>query len=165
MDALVARPDTDADTDAALDALAAHFAGMPPVAAMQPRIRGWRDGVLSLRAPLAANINDKGNAFGGSLCSLMTIAGWGLAFLQLAEAGLEADIYVADTRIRYLKPVYEDLLVEARLDTAGEGTAALDLPGTLRAQGRVSFRINACTLLADGGTAAALNGRYVAIAR
>lgn len=148
-----------------LDALTAHFAGMPPVAALQPRVLAWEDGALRLLAPLAANINDKGNAFGGSLCSLMTIAGWGLAFLQLAEAGLEADIYVADTRIRYLKPVYEDLLVEARLDTAGEGAAALDLPGTLRAQGRVSFRINACTLLADGGTAAALNGRYVAIAR
>ena len=148
-----------------LDALTAHFAGMPPVAALQPRVLAWEDGALRLLAPLAANINDKGNAFGGSLCSLMTIAGWGLAFLQLAEAGLEADIYVADTRIRYLKPVYEDLLVEARLDTAGEGAAALDLPGTLRAKGRVSFRINACTLLADGGTAAALNGRYVAIAR
>ena len=148
-----------------LDALTAHFAGMPPVAALQPRVLAWEDGALRLLAPLAANINDKGNAFGGSLCSLMTIAGWGLAFLQLAEAGLEADIYVADTRIRYLKPVYEDLLVEARLDTAGEGAVALDLPGTLRAQGRVSFRINACTLLADGGTAAALNGRYVAIAK
>lgn len=148
-----------------LDALTAHFAGMPPVAALQPRVLAWEDGALRLLAPLAANINDKGNAFGGSLCSLMTIAGWGLAFLQLAEAGLEADIYVADTRIRYLKPVYEDLLVEARLDTAGEGAAALDLPGTLRAQGRVSFRINACTVLADGGTAAALNGRYVAIAK
>ena len=148
-----------------LDALTAHFAGMPPVAALQPRVLAWEDGALRLLAPLAANINDKGNAFGGSLCSLMTIAGWGLTFLQLAEAGLEADIYVADTRIRYLKPVYEDLLVEARLDTAGEGAAALDLPGTLRAQGRVSFRINACTLLADGGTAAALNGRYVAIAK
>ena len=133
--------------------------------AFMPQAKGWRDGVLTLGAPLAINVNDKGNAFGGSLCSLMTIAGWGLAFLQLAEAGLEADIYVADTRIRYLKPVYEDLLVEARLDTAGEGAAALDLPGTLRAQGRVSFRINACTLLADGGTAAALNGRYVAIAK
>ena len=148
-----------------LDALTAHFAGMPPVAALQPRVLAWEDGALRLLAPLAANINDKGNAFGGSLCSLMTIAGWGLAFLQLAEAGLEADIYVADTRIRYLKPVYEDLLVEARLDTAGEGAAALDLSGTLRAQGRASFRINACTVLADGGTAAALNGRYVAIAR
>lgn len=150
----------------ALDALAAHFAGMPPVAAMQPRILHWRDGVLALGAPLAANLNDKGNAFGGSLCSLMTIAGWGLAFLKLAEAGLAADIYVADSRIRYLKPVYQDLVAEARLESAGEeGADAIDLPAKLRAQGRVGFRVNACTVLDDGASAAMLGARYVAIAR
>ena len=147
-------------------ALSAHFAGMPPVAAMQPRILAWQDGALSLGAPLAANVNDKGCAFGGSLSSLMTIAGWGVAFLQLAEAGLDADIYVADSRVRYLKPVFEDLVVQARLDTAGEeGAQAIDLPATLRAQGRVSFRIGARTLLGDGAIAAVLAGRYVAIAR
>ena len=150
----------------ALDALAAHFAGMPPVAAMRPAIADWRDGHLRLSAPLAANVNDKGCAFGGSLSSLMTIAGWGLAFLKLAEAGLEADIYVADSRVRYLKPVYEDLLVKVRLDTAGENAAdAIDLPGALRGKGRASVRMEARTLLADGGVAAVLVGRYVAIAR
>ena len=154
------------DPATTLDALAAHFAGMPPVAAMQSRLLGWRDGVLTLGAPLAINVNDKGNAFGGSLCSLMTIAGWGLGFLQLAGAGLDADIYVADSRIRYIKPVYEDLVVDARLETAGaEGAEALDLPGTLRAQGRVGYRVNARTVLADGGSAAVLAARYVAIAR
>ena len=149
-----------------LDALTAHFAGMPPVAALQPRVLAWEDGALRLLAPLAANINDKGNAFGGSLCSLMTIAGWGLAFLELAKAGQEADIYIADSRVRYLKPVYEDLLVEVRLDTAGEGGAdAIDLPGALRGKGRASVRMEARTRLADGGVAAVLVGRYVAIAR
>ena len=119
-----------------------------------------------MHAPLDANVNDKGCAFGGSLSSLMTIAGWGLAFLKLAEAGLEADIYVADSRVRYLKPVYEDLLVEVRLDTAGENAAdAIDLPGALRGKGRASVRMEARTLLADGGVAAVLVGRYVAIAR
>ncbi|MFT4180111.1 MAG: YiiD C-terminal domain-containing protein [Thermomonas sp.] len=139
---------------------------MPPVAAMQPQVLEWRDGMLCLGAPLAANVNDKGCAFGGSLCSLMTIAGWGIGFLQLAEAGLDADIYVADSRIRYLKPVYEDLRVEARLDIAGEGAAdALDLAGALRARGRVNFRVESRAPLADGGVAAVLGARYVAIAR
>ena len=73
---------------------------MPPVAAMQPRVLDWQDGCLRMHAPLAANINDKGCAFGGSLSSLMTIAGWGLAFLELAKAGQEADIYIADSRVR-----------------------------------------------------------------
>ena len=111
--------------DSLLDALAAHYMAMPPVAAMQPSVLDWQDGCLRMQAPLAANVNDKGCAFGGSLCSLMTIAGWGLAFLELAKAGHEADIYIADSRVRYLKPVYEDLLVDVRLDTAGEGGAGV----------------------------------------
>ena len=149
-----------------LDALTSHYMAMPPVAAMQPRVLDWRDGCLRITAPLAVNVNDKGCAFGGSLSSLMTIAGWGLAFLKLAEAGLEADIYVADSRVRYLKPVYDDLLVRVSMDTAGESAAdAIDLPGALRSKGRASVRMEARTLLEDGGVAAVLVGRYVAIAR
>ena len=156
----------DSSPDSLLAALAAHYMAMPPVAAMQPSVLDWQDGCLRMQAPLAANVNDKGCAFGGSLCSLMTIAGWGLAFLELAKAGHEADIYIADSRVRYLKPVYEDLLVDVRLDTAGEGGAdAIDLPGALRSKGRASVRMEARTRLADGGVAAVLVGRYVAIAR
>ena len=147
-------------TPSSLDALAAHFTGMPPVAAMQPAIEARDAGTLRLRAPLAANINDKGCAFGGSLTSLMTIAGWGIVSLTLAEAGLDADIYVADSRVRYLKPVFEDLVVDAGFDDPVE---AAGLAEVLRQQGRASVRIQARTQLADGGVAATLVARYVAI--
>lgn len=143
-----------------LDALSAHFAGMPPVAAMRPAIADWRDGHLRLSAPLAANVNDKGCAFGGSLVSLMTIAAWGLVFLELAEAGIEADIFVADSRVRYLKPVFEDLVVDASFDDAVERVALAEV---LRKQGRASIRLQSQSLLADGGVAASFVGRYVAI--
>ena len=145
-----------------LAALAAHFAGMPPVAAMQPAIADWRDGVLRLQAPLPANVNDKGCAFGGSMVSLMTIGAWGLVFLELAQAGIEADIYVADSRVRYLKPVFEDIVVEAAFDDPIERATLVD---TLRKQGRASIRLKSETLLAEGGVAASFVGRYVAIAR
>ncbi|MFS8138696.1 MAG: YiiD C-terminal domain-containing protein [Thermomonas sp.] len=145
-----------------LDGLAAHYLAMPPVAAMQPAIAHWQDGHLRLRAPLAANVNDKGCAFGGSLCSLMTLAAWGLVYLELAQQGIEADIFVADSRVRYLKPVFEDLDVDGCFDDAGERAALMD---ALRRQGRASIRLQARTLLADGGVAATFVGRYVAIAR
>jgi thioesterase domain-containing protein len=150
------------ESDPALEALAAHFAGMPPVAAMRPILAGTGDGRLRLSAPLATNVNDKGCAFGGSLVSLMTIAAWGLVFLELAEAGIDADIFVADSRVRYLKPVFEDLLVEAAFDDPGERAA---LAHTLRRQGRASIRLKSESLLADGGVAASFVGRYVAIVR
>ena len=145
-----------------LEGLAAHYLAMPPVAALQPAIDHWQDGHLRLRAPLTANVNDKGCAFGGSLGSLMTLAAWGLVYLELAQRGIEADIFVADSRVRYLKPVFEDLHVDACFDDAGERAALLD---ALRRQGRASIRLQARTLLADGGVAATFVGRYVAIAR
>lgn len=146
----------------ALDALSAHFAGMPPVAAMQPAIADWRDGHLRLSAPLAVNVNDKGCAFGGSLVSLMTITAWGLIFLELAQAGIDADIFVADSRVRYLKPVFEDLVVEAGFDDPVERAALAD---TMRKQGRASIRLKSESLLSAGGVAASFVGRYVAIRR
>lgn len=145
-----------------LEGLAAHYLAMPPVAALQPAIDHWQDGHLRLRAPLTANVNDKGCAFGGSLGSLMTLAAWGLVYVELAQQGIEADIFVADSRVRYLKPVFEDLHVDACFDDAGERAALLD---ALRRQGRASIRLQARTLLADGGVAATFVGRYVAIAR
>lgn len=145
-----------------LDALSAHFAGMPPVAALRPVIADWRDGHLRLSAPLDANVNDKGCAFGGSLVSLMTIAGWGLVFLELAEAGIEADIFVADSRVRYLKPVFEDIVVDAGFDDPVERAA---LAVTLRRQGRASIRLRSESLLSEGGVAASFVGRYVAIVK
>jgi thioesterase domain-containing protein len=148
--------------DFPLVALAAHFAGMPPVAALDPAIAAWGDGRLRLSAPLSANVNDKGCAFGGSLVSLMTIGAWGLVFLELAQAGIDADIYVADSRVRYLKPVFEDIVVDASFDDAGERATLVD---TLRKQGRASIRLKSESLLADGGVAASFVGRYVAILR
>ena len=91
------------------------LSGMPPVAAMQIRARSFNDGRLCLHAPLSANVNDKECAFGGSLASMMTLAGWGWLMLRLREAAVDADVYVADSQIRYLAPLYDDLSGEAWL--------------------------------------------------
>lgn len=141
--------------------LDAHYAAMPPVAALglgPARIDGdW----LLLSAPLAANVNDKGCAFGGSLVSLMTLAGWGLATLHLRRAGLRADVFVADSQVRYRAPLYGDLQARARA-TEGEDWAAF--VQALRADGRASVRIDARIVLPGGGDAARAESRYVAVA-
>src|SRR5690606_23502560 len=71
----------------ALCALDAHYQAMPPVASMQLRIDGYDGETLALAAPLALHVNDKGCAFGGSLVSLLTLAGWGLVTLHIRQAG------------------------------------------------------------------------------
>lgn len=91
------------------------LAAMPPVAALGIAALEYTDHQLTLGAPLAANINDKGNAFGGSLASILTLSGWGLVSLELAAAGLQADVYVADSRVRYLAPLYGDLAAAAQV--------------------------------------------------
>ncbi len=135
---------------------------MPPVAALQLSIAGYDGARLRLQAPLQANRNDKGCAFGGSLRSLMTLAAWGLVSLQLQQAGLEADVFVADSQVRYLAPLYADLEAEAELGEDGCWEAFL---ATLRERGRARAPLVARVRLPDGGVATTFAARYVAIAR
>lgn len=146
----------------ALQELRDYCRGMPPVAAMQVEVEGMRGDALRLTAPLSANVNDKGNAFGGSLTSLMTVAGWGLVTLKLRLAGLKAEVYVADSQIRYLAPLYGDLVAEA---VFAEGQAWDLFVDTLVQRGRARIQVDARVLLPEGGLATTLSGRYVAIAK
>lgn len=131
---------------------------MPPVAAMGIRIAGYENGVLHMRAPLAANVNDKGNAFGGSLASTMTLACWALVSLQLELAGFDAEVYVADSSIRYRAPVYGDLRATARVAEDESWGVFLS---TFAKRGRARISVQAG--LEDG--AADLGGRFVALAK
>lgn len=70
---------------------------------------------LTLTAPLAANSNHKGTAFGGSLFSLAVLAGWGLLTLKLAERGIDGELVIQDSRVSYLAPVTRDLTARATL--------------------------------------------------
>jgi thioesterase domain-containing protein len=159
-------PVPPADPGALLQALDAHFQAMPPVSALRLRIAGYDGARLALRAPLAANVNDKGCAFGGSLASLMTLAGWGLATLQLQAHGLDAAVYVADSQVRYLAPLYADLDASAWLadgDTAATGWDAIR--ASLRDTGRASLVLQSQVAGPDGAVAASGRARYVAFAR
>lgn len=131
---------------------------MPPVAAMGIRIAGYDNGVLRMQAPLARNVNDKGNAFGGSLASVMTLGGWALVSLRLALAGHDAEVYVADSSIRYRAPVYGELQASARLAPEQDWEAFLALFAK-RGRARITVRAEI-----DGG-AAELEGRFVALGK
>lgn len=75
---------------------------------------------LVLRAPLSANSNHKGTAFGGSLFSLAVLAGWGLLTLKLGERGVEGELVIQDSRVSYLFPVTGELTARATLPDDGE---------------------------------------------
>lgn len=148
--------------DDELRALDAHYRSMPPVAAMGIAIGGREGDTLSLRAPLALNVNDKHCAFGGSLVSLLTLASWGLATLHVQQAGLAADVFVADSEVRYLAPLFADLRAHARI---ADGASWDEFIATLRGRGRARTTLVATVPLPDGGVATTFRARYVAILR
>ena len=129
---------------------------------MDLRLGTSDEDMLSLLAPLAPNVNDKGCAFGGSLVSLMTLAGWGLVKLALDRQGRDCDIYVQDSDVRYLAPVWNDFEAVARL-VDRESFAAM--AEALTARGRARTRVRCVVPLPDGTAAATLEARFVAIER
>jgi len=133
------------------------LSAMPPVAAMAIRCESFDGEELRLAAPLAANVNDKDCAFGGSLASVMTLAGWGWLMLQTAQAGRPAEVYVADSQIRYLAPLYGDLRAVARLAEGEDWEATLRC---LADRGRARVAMRAQVLGEDGAPVATLAARF-----
>lgn len=136
---------------------------IPLTAALQVELHHYDGDELVLAAPLAPNVNDKGCAFGGSLASLLTLAGWGLILLKLEAAGIDCDIYVQDSNIRYLAPLWGDLRAHAAV--AAEEVPWSTFLATLTARGRARIRIACRTPTDAGDDACTLDARFVAILR
>ena len=126
---------------------------------MDLNLHGCDERHLALAAPLSPNINDKGCAFGGSLVSVMTLNGWSLVELELRMRGLECDVFVGESTVRYLEPVWSDFVSEARLADGADWTTFFD---TLATRGRARIEVS-CRVPGTGEKpAATLEGRFVA---
>lgn len=143
-------------------ALEAHILENIPLAdAMDLKVRRYTGDMLEMTAPLAPNANDKGCAFGGSMASLLTLAGWGLIELGLQARGYACDIYVGDSRLRYREPVWKELRGIARFAEA-EALEKLTVALEQRGKGRADV---VCELAGGKGAAAVLTARFVAMLR
>ena len=103
--------------------------------------------MLSLLAPLPPNVNDKGCAFGGSLVSQMTLSGWALVEMALRRYGHDCDVFVAESHVRYLSPLWQDFRSEARLAT---GASWATFFNTLTTRGRARIEV-ACVVPGEDG--------------
>lgn len=131
-----------------ISALQAYIRESIPLArAIDLGIDAWDGDTLTMSAPLAPNINDKGCAFGGSLASTMTLAGWALATLHLRAHGHACNVFVARSSIRYLAPVWHDFRVVARLDEGSDWTRFVT---TLNARGKARIGIRCRAQEIDG---------------
>jgi thioesterase domain-containing protein len=131
---------------------------IPLARTMELRVARSDGAELELVAPLAPNINDKGCAFGGSMASLMTLAGWGLVELALRARGIDCDIYVGDSSVRYREPLYGELRATARFVDADALEMFLQ---TLAARGKARIQV-ACAIAGAQQDAATLEAAFVA---
>lgn len=67
-------------------------------------------------APITPNINPHETMFAGSIFSLTTLTGWGMAWLLMRERGLAADVILADSHIRFRAPIKEPPRAVTSLD-------------------------------------------------
>jgi thioesterase domain-containing protein len=119
---------------------------IPLTKAMGVRVESHDSGGLVLTAPLDANHNHLGTAFGGSLAALATLAGYGLLWLELGDRN--AHIVIRRSELDYRHPVTGPLRAicrkppEAELATfrttfAKAGKARIRLEVTVEEAGRV----------------------------
>lgn len=143
--------------------LESHLDTIPMVRAMQVAVGDIAPAHLQLTAPLSVNLNDKGCAFGGSLVSLMTLAGWALVTARLHEAGFsETEVFVADSEVKYKAPLWDDLIAEV---TSAEGEDWDEFIAAFTQKGKARITVEARVPLAEGGVATSMRARYAAFAK
>lgn len=134
-------------------------AEIPLAHAMDLQLAEDGEDMLSLQAPLAPNVNDKGCAFGGSLVSLMTLSGWALVEMALRRRGVDCDVFVAESTVRYLAPLWSDFRSDARL---AQDSSWEIFFSTLAVRGKARISVDCVVPGEDGKPACTLSARFVA---
>ena len=80
---------------------------IPITRAMGVRVDDYDGQRLILSAPLDANVNHLGTAFGGSLNALAVLSGYGLLWLELKDS--KSHIVIRKSSISYDHPVQGDI--------------------------------------------------------
>ncbi|KPC53089.1 putative thioesterase [Amantichitinum ursilacus] len=132
--------------------------GFPLLAAMGVTVQGTAEH-WQLHAPFAPNRNDHGTAFGASISSLATIAGW---MAVNVWADMPVDVVIQHGSTDFVRPLQSDLRAQVALVSP---EAILKLNGTL-ARGRparLAVEVTVTAVDDPAMTAAQFAGRYVAV--
>jgi len=122
---------------------------IPITRAMGVRVEDYDGHRLVVTAPLDANVNHLGTAFGGSLNALAVLSGYGLLWLELQDS--ECHIVIRSSSISYDRPVTGEILaicVRPEDEALGEfkrtfherGKARISLAATIEEQGIIAVR-------------------------
>ena len=130
---------------------------IPLTRAMGVRVVLRPGGDLSVEAPVALNYNHLQTAFGGSINAVATLAAYG--FLWLEVRGSPVEVVVAESRIRFLRPVREQISAVCSAPGAEELKRFHDDLAT-KGKSRIQLTV---TVEENGRTAAEFSGEFVAL--
>lgn len=83
---------------------------VPLFTAMQAQLQRCDADGLSMVAPLAPNINDKGIAFGGAMAALAALSGWAMTRTTLSAHNLTGEIVITESSQKFLRPVRHNIV-------------------------------------------------------
>jgi thioesterase domain-containing protein len=138
---------------------------IPLAKAMGVTVEVSDDQKLVLAAPKAPNTNNLNTAFGGSLVSLATLAGYGVVWELMrnenSEKKPEWRIVVKESKAAYRRPVLGDL----RAICERPATAAIEeFKSALSRYGQAKLKLRA-RIVEDGNTAVDVQAAFVVINR
>lgn len=132
---------------------------IPLSAAMQVEVTQATVSTIELRAPLAPNVNHRGTAFGGSISTLATLAGWSL--LRMRFDGLDPlpHLVIQRNTMEYLRPISDAFSARTHFPADLDWQTALD---TLARRGKIRVPL-VVDVISEGSVAARLEGVFVAL--
>ncbi|MEO5913749.1 MAG: YiiD C-terminal domain-containing protein [Luteolibacter sp.] len=130
---------------------------IPITKAMGVEVESIAGGSLVLTAPLAANHNHLGTAFGGSLGAIATLAGYGLLWLQLGDRS--AHIVIKSSSLRYLHPVRGGIRAVCK---APDGELLAEFKAAFAKKDKARIRL-VVTIEEDDRVCVEFEGEYVAM--
>jgi thioesterase domain-containing protein len=90
----------------------------PLTRAMQVAVAAWDHQTLTLKAPLAPNINHAETAFGGSISTLGILAGYTLLHHALEDRSISNRILIQKSSTDFFLPIDTNMTITATLPAA-----------------------------------------------
>jgi thioesterase domain-containing protein len=116
------------------------------------------DGV-TLRAPLAPNINHRETVFGGSASAVAILAAWALLYIRLQEKHLNGRIVIQRNMMNYERPIVSAFVASS---TIQDSLTWEKFVKTLKRKNRARISV-AATLLCNGEHVGDFEGDFVAL--
>ncbi|NCF16168.1 MAG: hypothetical protein GWP62_12710 [Gammaproteobacteria bacterium] len=134
-------------------------ADIPLLTAMQLSFISYDKLTLTMEAPLAPNINNKGTAFGGSIASICLFGGWAVATLAFIDNDIHnTEIVVYKNEMTFERPARGHLTIKARIESEELQPCLARLLANDRKRIRLNIHVD---LYHDEDRCATMDGLYV----